>query len=487
MSLKKYLMSGAAALALVGTAASAVTVECDGTGDYLLAPVYYAIDFGAQEWETELKVVNTNTTNAVVAKVVVRDGNQSKEIIDFPIYLTPGDVWTGKLYYNENDGKVHVYSEDDSLMLGTVVHKDECDENNQSDDIYWVTPKFQASAATPFDKAVKLAGYDGVRQTRGYVEVYGLASYPASVIAGAYGDTFQEGCDLNKTIFFSYTRYPAVHGDIADLNESNASDVANSDLMGVQTIVANTSDDKLKRSMMLNMFALGDVATEAKTDTVIASNTDLTKVSDLGTAGYRTLATLLAKKHVYAVYEGDGNKLSPMRVHFTMPFRDQMLDAGVEGLASYTLNTKDDIIFRDMEEHAHRDCVTCPTHTAEWPKCPDSNGGSGNGTGGSDVDDELSGGTSTCTPDEYTYNEEVSIIIDSAKDPMKTKAFKVGGYVDIALADRNITVDGEVLGQVKGLPVVPTSFYAKKVGDGFYLNNHLYNQYNKAGANDNND
>jgi len=466
MSLTKYLVSGAAALALIGGAVSAVaassdpiSVECDGTGDYLLAPVYYAVNTADQKWKTDIKVVNTNTTYAVVAKVVVRDGNQSNELIDFPIYLTPGDVWTGRLEYNETDGKVHVVSEDDSLMLGTEVKKVTTDNCKGA----YVLPKFQASSENRFNRPVNLGA--GEKQTRGYVEVYGLASYKAEDIAKAYGDSFQPGCDLNKTIFYSYVRYPAVQNNIHDLNDTGAKDVANSDLMGIQTIIAEADDNNLKRTMMLNMFALGGIATEAKTDAVISSHTDLNKVSDLN-GNYGTLANVLRKAHVYAVYEGDGNNLSPMRLHFTMPFKSEM------GYGSYTLDTKDDIIFRDMEEHAHRDCVTCPEHTAVWPcqKIEQEE------TSGSDVDSDISGQDEptppSCTPDSYPYTQEVATILDTSKDPMKTKAFKVGGYVDINLTKFS----------GGGLPVVPTSFYAKKMGD-LYLNNHLYNQYNLPAQN----
>lgn len=112
MSLKKILVSSIAAAAVATTAFGAiVTPAMDGKGDYLNYPAYYATTDG---WSTNIRVVNTNTTNAVVAKVVVREYATSKELLDFPIYLTPGDVWTGDLVNQGALNSVNVVSTDDS-------------------------------------------------------------------------------------------------------------------------------------------------------------------------------------------------------------------------------------------------------------------------------------------------------------------------------------------------------------------------------------
>ena len=75
-----------------------VSVAPNGKGDLLVFPVYMATG-GQYPYETQFKIVNTSTTHSVVAKVVVRSFAYSKELLDFLIYLSPTDMWIGKLQY----------------------------------------------------------------------------------------------------------------------------------------------------------------------------------------------------------------------------------------------------------------------------------------------------------------------------------------------------------------------------------------------------
>ena len=81
-------------------------------GDVLIFPHYLALPGG---WEVKLTVTNTDDTMSVVAKLVVRSAAYSEELLDFLIYLSPADVWTGKLYYKEGVG-ASMYSTDDSCQ-----------------------------------------------------------------------------------------------------------------------------------------------------------------------------------------------------------------------------------------------------------------------------------------------------------------------------------------------------------------------------------
>jgi hypothetical protein len=96
-------------------AGSAIAVELapNGVGDLLFFPNYAADGTG---WETNFKIINTKIDQSVVAKVVVRGGEQSQELLDFFIYLSPTDVWTGKIY--NDGGEVKIYSDDDSMRSG---------------------------------------------------------------------------------------------------------------------------------------------------------------------------------------------------------------------------------------------------------------------------------------------------------------------------------------------------------------------------------
>jgi hypothetical protein len=111
MSFKKIVISAVAAATVATSAFAAVTTNNDGKGEYLNLPAYYATTDG---WTTNLRVVNTNTTHAVVAKVVIREYATSKELLDFPIYLSPGDVWTADLVNSGAIDQVKIVSTDDS-------------------------------------------------------------------------------------------------------------------------------------------------------------------------------------------------------------------------------------------------------------------------------------------------------------------------------------------------------------------------------------
>jgi hypothetical protein len=123
-------------------AGSAIAVELapNGVGDLLFFPNYAADGTG---WETNFKIINTKIDQSVVAKVVIRGGEQSQELLDFFIYLSPTDVWTGKIY-NDN-GIVKIYSDDDSMRSGgTETNPQWADES--PDDIFAVFNPLQASS-----------------------------------------------------------------------------------------------------------------------------------------------------------------------------------------------------------------------------------------------------------------------------------------------------------------------------------------------------
>jgi len=91
-----------------------VKIAPNRKGDVLIFPVYAAINGG---WETKFTVINTATDRSVVAKIVFRSAIFSQELLDFLIYLTPTDVWTGIIRYDATSGKPQVFSDDDSCLV----------------------------------------------------------------------------------------------------------------------------------------------------------------------------------------------------------------------------------------------------------------------------------------------------------------------------------------------------------------------------------
>jgi hypothetical protein len=89
-----------------------VKVAPNGKGDVLIFPWYATFGGG---WETKITVVNTDEEHSTVAKLIVRSMENSQELLDFLIYLSPADVWTGTLRYDTDRGPV-MYSTDDSAQ-----------------------------------------------------------------------------------------------------------------------------------------------------------------------------------------------------------------------------------------------------------------------------------------------------------------------------------------------------------------------------------
>lgn len=115
--MKKKFLAAAIGAMLVGGSAMAVEVAHGGKGDVLIAPMFMT-DGG---WVSEIKVINTNSTDSAVAKVVFHAPDNSAELLDFLIYLTPGDVWVGTVSQNA-DGSVTMNSTDDSAVTVTDVN-----------------------------------------------------------------------------------------------------------------------------------------------------------------------------------------------------------------------------------------------------------------------------------------------------------------------------------------------------------------------------
>jgi len=115
--LKKSIAAAIGAVLVAGTAFAQTTdpkVEWSpgGKGDLLIAPM--VMTNGG--WNSQLKVINHSTTDSAVAKVVFKGPGISEEVLDFLIFLSPGDVWTGTVVRN-SDGSVGVASSDSSSIL----------------------------------------------------------------------------------------------------------------------------------------------------------------------------------------------------------------------------------------------------------------------------------------------------------------------------------------------------------------------------------
>ena len=90
-----------AGCALIAGQASAVYVNEDGLGQALIYP-YYTV---RGDNMTLLSVVNT-TNNAKIVKVRFREGKNTSDVLDFNLFLSPQDVWTGAVVATTDGARV---------------------------------------------------------------------------------------------------------------------------------------------------------------------------------------------------------------------------------------------------------------------------------------------------------------------------------------------------------------------------------------------
>lgn len=114
-SLTTALIAGLAGAAGLASTASALNLNPDGLGQVLIYP-YYTVNKGNS---TLLSVVNT--TNRVKAvKVRFLEGRNSKEVLDFNLYLSPYDVWTASIDANGATGPGILGTSDTSCTVPMI-------------------------------------------------------------------------------------------------------------------------------------------------------------------------------------------------------------------------------------------------------------------------------------------------------------------------------------------------------------------------------
>jgi hypothetical protein len=97
MKMKKKVLSAAILAAIAVGPAQAVNISQTGTGEVAIVP-YYTVRDGT---DTLVSIVNT-TGDTKAIKIRFREGMNSREVLDFNIYMSPGDVWTSKITNDPN-------------------------------------------------------------------------------------------------------------------------------------------------------------------------------------------------------------------------------------------------------------------------------------------------------------------------------------------------------------------------------------------------
>ncbi len=96
-NLTAAVLAGLAGAAGIVGSAQAVNINPDGLGQVLIYP-YYTVNNNAV---TLLSVVNT-TGEAKAVKVRFTEGENTREVLDFNLYMSKYDVWTASLEMNDD-------------------------------------------------------------------------------------------------------------------------------------------------------------------------------------------------------------------------------------------------------------------------------------------------------------------------------------------------------------------------------------------------
>lgn len=164
-----------AAAQLTKATATALTFQAGGVGHALLVPYYNAQNGNM----TVLHVTNTDQVNGKAVKVRFRGAANSDDVLDFQVFLSPGDVWTAAVTAGA-DGVANIVTGDNTCTV----------------------PALTSGVGQPFvmDRLnPNLSAADKAAQTReGYVEIFNMADIAGDKVWKADGTL---GGTVNSPLF----------------------------------------------------------------------------------------------------------------------------------------------------------------------------------------------------------------------------------------------------------------------------------------------
>ena len=158
LALSIATMVGGLGFSGAAMAQAAFDVNESGTGVIQIVPYFSAQDGNA----TVLHVVNTDANNAKAVKIRFRGASNSDDLLDFQVFLSPNDAWTGLASANAN-GHLQLVTNDSSCTLPAEV-------------------RTQGVTLAPLDRLTNRL-WDTVEKQRaqtreGYIEILEMASIP---------------------------------------------------------------------------------------------------------------------------------------------------------------------------------------------------------------------------------------------------------------------------------------------------------------------
>ncbi len=255
---KKTIMATAIAAAVgVGSASFAYFAKAPGNkGDLLFSPMYLS----DASWETNMTLVNSSLEYSVVAKVVFRSALYTEELLDFLVFLSPGDAWSGDIVA-DGSGNALV-SADDSVLI-----------NSES----------FASIDNPVSYPLQVPQNAGDTSAFGYFEIIESAAIPTFGITNAFGapaaifpEVQEDGTVDKKDILAYYNAF--VKGQAVLPECTTANDVCTLNVLSGTTTI---SAPAIGASMGINLDTFMDynnfVGLDTGQETLLGATTAITR------------------------------------------------------------------------------------------------------------------------------------------------------------------------------------------------------------------
>ena len=161
--------------------AAALAVTAGGVGHALVVPY-----FNAQNGNmTVLHITNTDQVNGKVAKVRFRSASNSDDLLDFQVFLSPGDVWTAAVTADAN-GLAQITTADNTCTVPALTTES---FNNSTSRLPGYLTEAQRTALT----------------REGYVEVFNVADITALKAYDAAGALAAAG--PNRSALYTATKH----------------------------------------------------------------------------------------------------------------------------------------------------------------------------------------------------------------------------------------------------------------------------------------
>lgn len=151
-------------MGFAGAASAALAVNESGSGHILTIP-YYTAQNGNM---TVFHLTNTDDKNGKAVKVRFRGASNSDDVLDFQVFMSPGDVWTAAVTKGA-DGKAQLVTADKTCTLPVDL--------NEGKTVPFITDRLTKKGWTAEDKAA---------QTReGYIEILNMADIEGTLTYNA--------------------------------------------------------------------------------------------------------------------------------------------------------------------------------------------------------------------------------------------------------------------------------------------------------------